>query len=50
MRFLDRVLGGSVMSAQQILSLLFPLFLDQVFVRIISLLKHIMISSYGRKP
>lgn len=46
-RLLDKFLGGSVMTMPQLLSLIFPLFLDQLFVRVISMLNTSMISSYG---
>ena len=47
LRLVDKGIGGGVMPAQQLLGLLFPLFLDQLFLRIISTLNTSMISSYG---
>ena len=47
LRLIDKSIGGGSMSAQQLLALMFPLFLDQLFVRIISMLNTSMISSYG---
>ena len=47
MRMLEKFLGGTVITLPQLFSLIFPLFLDQLFVRAISMLNTSMISSYG---
>ena len=47
LRLIDKTIGGGEMTAQQLLSLFFPLFLDQLFIRIIGIINTTMVSSYG---
>jgi len=46
MRLLEKTLGGTVMTSSQVLRLMFPLLLDQIFLRVITVVSTAMISYY----